>query len=200
VVDEKGGVAGEIVGEEAAPAWGRTEGERKGEDRGGDVGCERKGDVLTPKVFDRKLGLARQPQYFRHRIFVSRAKANNFWKAPKVSPKDPARANPDNFWKAPAHARLCNLPWVRYMDSTAPWGHKFLEVPLPQRGISENHFFSFPLATLFLYSKIFMESKLRVRDILLRYQTPLMQKLTIFSYSEPKVNSRPFAFQRESLL
>jgi hypothetical protein len=95
---------------------------------------------------------------------------------------------------------LCNLPWVRYMDSTAPWGHKFLEVPLPQRGISENHFFSFPLATLFLYSKIFMESKLRVRDILLRYQTPLMQKLTIFSYSEPKVNSRPFAFQRESLL
>jgi hypothetical protein len=28
VIDEKGGVAGEVVGEEAAPAWGRTEGER----------------------------------------------------------------------------------------------------------------------------------------------------------------------------
>jgi hypothetical protein len=70
VVDEKGGVAGEIVGEEAAPAWGRTEGERKGEDRGG---CERKGDVLTEN-----LG-SRQPGLFRDTILS----------AAQVSSKDP---------------------------------------------------------------------------------------------------------------
>jgi hypothetical protein len=48
VVDEKGG---EVVGEEAAPAWGRTDGGRK----------ERRGQRRMRKerrCFDRKLGLA----------------------------------------------------------------------------------------------------------------------------------------------